>query len=77
MPRRHKMPPGRAPIEQLQDDWARTWGETVSKVGAAAMLGISRDTVYDWLSKGYLIAAPNGRINVREAARWVNAEGRA
>jgi len=61
------------PIDTLASEWAKTWGETVTKTVAAKMLGVSRCTVYDWIDAGYLPTAPNGNVLVRQASTWANS----
>lgn len=68
-----KIKPNFQPLENVQDSWARVWGETVNRTTAAKMLGVSRYTIYDWIAKGYLPTAPNGHVRVRDAAAFANS----
>jgi hypothetical protein len=54
----------------MEDQWARTWGETVSKADAARMLGVGQTKVRDYIAQGILSTTPDGRVRVRLACRW-------
>ena len=58
----------------IADEWARTWGEMVTVSRAAIMLGLSRPTIYKMIRAGKLKTGPDGRVLVREAARWANGQ---
>lgn len=56
----------------IGEQWARMWGELLSKKAAAKMLGVSVNTLVKIVGDGGIKAAPDGRILVRSAAEWAN-----
>ena len=65
-----------ARTETLGDQWARTWGETVTQTQAAKMLGRSRATVHTMVHDGRLPADPTGAVITRRAAEWAESGNR-
>lgn len=51
-------------------DWVARWGEVVTKVKAAKMLGLSERQVYYMIERGELKTASDGRVLVWSAAEW-------
>lgn len=71
-----KIPPPLS-SDDFEERLVNRWGETVDKVKAGEMLGgIDRETVRQYVKRGYLQEAPNGRIIVRDAARWIKSNQR-
>lgn len=60
----------------IGEQWVKTWGETVNKKTAAAMLGISPSQVTRLTANGTLKLTPDGRVLVRQAAEWANSAER-
>lgn len=58
---------------ELEDRMVDRWGETADKITAGQMLGVDRRTIAEYVKRGYLQETPNGRIIVREAARWIKS----
>jgi len=54
------------------EQWALTYGETLTKKAAADMLGISVNHLVKLVSEGGIKQTPDGRIVVRSAAEWAN-----
>ena len=55
------------------EQWARTWGETLSKKRAAEMLGVSVTYLRGMVDDGRIACAPDGRVLTRSAAEWANS----
>lgn len=54
------------------EQWALTYGETLSKKAAAEMLGMSINHLVKLVGDGAIKQTPDGRIVVRSAAEWAN-----
>ncbi len=59
-----------ADISELEQAWVEQWGEAVKKTTAAKILGVDASTIWRMVQDGRLVEAPNGRILVRQMARW-------
>lgn len=59
-----------ADISELEQAWVDQWGEAVKKSTAAKMLDVDASTIWRMVQDGRLVEAPNGRILVRQMARW-------
>lgn len=57
-------------ISELEQAWVDQWGEAVKKTTAAKILDVSPATIWRMVQDGRLAEAPNGRILVRQMARW-------
>lgn len=55
------------------EQWALTYGETLTKKAAADMLGVSVNHLVKLVSEGGIKQTPDGRIVVRSAAEWANS----
>lgn len=55
----------------LAEQWARTWGETLTKADTARLLGCSRDTVYAHLRQNHFALTINGRVLTRSIAHYM------
>lgn len=62
--------------DEFEEKLVTRWGETVDKTTAGEMLSLDRRTVGTYVNAGYLKTTPNGRIIVREAARWITSNQR-
>lgn len=54
------------------EQWARTWGETVTIKDAGKMLGVCPNTVRKLIAEGNVSTDPTGRVLTRTAAEWAN-----
>lgn len=61
---------------EYEERLVNRWGETVDRVTAAEMLGVTRETIRRYINAGYFQTTPNGRVIVREAARWIKSNPR-
>jgi excisionase family DNA binding protein len=52
------------------DAWPEKYGEAMTKVQAARVLGISRPTVYEHIKRGLLLLTADGRVSTRSAAEY-------
>ncbi len=59
-----------ADISELEQAWVEQWGEAVKKSTAAKILDVDASTIWRMVQDGRLVEAPNGRILVRQMARW-------
>ncbi len=59
-----------ADISELEQAWVEQWGEAVKKTTAAKILDVDASTIWRMVQDGRLVEAPNGRILVRQMARW-------
>lgn len=59
-----------ADISELEQAWVDQWGEAVKKSTAAKILDVDASTIWRMVQDGRLVEAPNGRILVRQMARW-------
>ncbi len=57
-------------ISELEQAWVDQWGEAVKKTTAAKILDVNPATIWRMVQDGRLAEAPNGRILVRQMARW-------
>lgn len=60
-------------VSEITEQWVRTWGETVNKKTAAAMLGVSQGQITKLTKAAVLPVTPDGRVLVRQAAEWANS----
>lgn len=60
----------------MEDQWARTWGETLNMTEAAKMLGIGYTKLRECVIKGSILTTPDGRVIVREACKWAYGRGK-
>ena len=63
-------PPLSVPVTK-PDEWARTWGETMTKTRAAKALGISRPRLYDLLKSKKIGITFDGRVITRSLCEYV------
>ena len=61
-----------------QADTATAWviahGEIVTKSEAAAILRVSRSTIYEMINRGDIKTSPDGRVLVRSMADWATGK---
>ena len=57
-------------ISELEQAWVDQGGEAVKKTTAAKILDVNPATIWRMVQDGRLAEAPNGRILVRQMARW-------
>ena len=62
------------PVMSLADQWAKIYGETCTRQGAAEMLGISRWTVYAHIDAGHFKKANGSRLFTRSIAEYVEKQ---
>ena len=48
--------------------------ETVTKAEAARLLGVCRQTIYNYLADGLLQTAANGRVTTRSIKHFIDEE---
>lgn len=58
----------------MEDQWARSWGETVNMADAARMLGIGYTKIREFVAEGILPTTPDGRVRVRDACKWAYSQ---
>ncbi|MEN6547759.1 MAG: hypothetical protein ABFE07_17125 [Armatimonadia bacterium] len=56
------------PEMSIEDQWAKMYGESITKVIAARVLNVSRQTIYTRIAAGCYQVDQTGRVLVRSMA---------